>query len=180
MCRVRELTTAKVGTLLHISGQVVRTHPIHPELVSGAFICLECQTAVPDVEQQFKFTQVCVTPPQVFLFTSYLALPFTPPLHLSSLVLALLLSFSILPHLPFPLSASPYHLLLSFHPFYLTDPLYFSPSPSMPTPSTYWSYITLTHSTHPSTFHPSLLVFHFTPLISSSTPLPLLPFSLPL
>ena len=70
-CRVRELTTAKVGTLLRISGQVVRTHPVHPELVSGAFICLECQTAVPDVEQQFKFTQVCVTPPQVFLFTSY-------------------------------------------------------------------------------------------------------------
>jgi len=25
---------------------------------SGTFICLECQTVVPDVEQQFKFTQV--------------------------------------------------------------------------------------------------------------------------
>ena len=62
-CRVRELTTAKVGTLLRISGQVVRTHPVHPELVSGAFICLECQTAVPDVEQQFKFTQVGMVPP---------------------------------------------------------------------------------------------------------------------
>ena len=62
-CRVRELTTAKVGTLLRISGQVVRTHPVHPELVSGAFICLECQTAVPDVEQQFKFTQVGIVPP---------------------------------------------------------------------------------------------------------------------
>ena len=110
-CRIRELT--KVGTLLHISGQVVRTHPVHPELVSGAFICLECQTVVPDVEQQFKFIQVCVTPPQVFLFTSYLALPLTPPLHLSSsstLVFALLLSLSILPHLPFPLNA------LSFPP----------------------------------------------------------------
>ena len=35
MCRVRELTTAKVGTLLRISGQVVRTHPVHSELVSS-------------------------------------------------------------------------------------------------------------------------------------------------
>ena len=32
------------------------------EFVSGAFICLKCQTTVSDVEQQFKFTQVCVTP----------------------------------------------------------------------------------------------------------------------
>ena len=56
--RVRELSTAKIGTLLKISGQVVRTHPVHPELVSGSFLCLECQTLIPDVEQQFKFTQV--------------------------------------------------------------------------------------------------------------------------
>ena len=91
-------------------------------------------------------------------------LPFIFPLF-STLVLALFLSFSILPHLPFPLNASPYHLLLSFHPFYLADPLSFSPSPHHP----YWSYITLTHSTPPSTSHvpslPSCL-----PLISSSTP----------
>ena len=56
--RVRELTTAKIGSLLKISGQVVRTHPVHPELVSGSFLCLECQTLISDVEQQFKFTQV--------------------------------------------------------------------------------------------------------------------------
>ncbi|CAI8051165.1 Zygotic DNA replication licensing factor mcm6-B, partial [Geodia barretti] len=62
--KVRELTTAKIGTLLKISGQVVRTHPVHPELVSGTFLCLECQTQIPDVEQQFKFTQptVCQNP----------------------------------------------------------------------------------------------------------------------
>ncbi len=56
--RVRELTTTKIGSLLRISGQVVRTHPIHPKLVTGTFMCLECQTTIPDVEQQFKFTQV--------------------------------------------------------------------------------------------------------------------------
>ena len=162
MCRVRELTTAKVSTLLYmcISGQVVYTHPVHSELVSGAF--LECQTAVPDVEQQFKFTQVCVTPPQVFHH---------PP------------TWCFLSLLPFIFPRFPHLFLLSFSP----SPSYPTfHSPSMPSPSPlpphhpYWSYITLTHSTPPSTFHPSLLVFHFTPLISSSTPLPLLPFSLPL
>jgi len=43
---------------MRITGQVVRTHPVHPELVKGAFVCLECQTVVHDVEQQFKYTQV--------------------------------------------------------------------------------------------------------------------------
>lgn len=56
--RVRDLTSAKIGTLLKITGQVVRTHPVHPELVSGQFICLDCQTLIKDVEQQFKYTQV--------------------------------------------------------------------------------------------------------------------------
>ena len=36
----------------------MRTHPVHPELVSGTFICLDCQTVIKDVEQQFKYTQV--------------------------------------------------------------------------------------------------------------------------
>ena len=58
------MSTSKVGTLLRISGQVVRTHPVHPELTSGSFLCLECQTTIPDVEQQFKFTEptVCKNP----------------------------------------------------------------------------------------------------------------------
>lgn len=52
--KVRELTTARIGSLLRISGQVIRTHPVHPELVLGTFVCLDCQTVVPNVEQQFK------------------------------------------------------------------------------------------------------------------------------
>lgn len=62
--KVRNLTTAKIGTLIRISGQVVRTHPVHPELVSGTFTCLDCQTEVRDVEQQFKFTNptICRNP----------------------------------------------------------------------------------------------------------------------
>lgn len=62
--KVRELTTAKIGTLIRISGQVVRTHPVHPELVSGTFMCMDCQTEIRNVEQQFKYTQptICRNP----------------------------------------------------------------------------------------------------------------------
>jgi len=55
--KVRELSTQKIGTLTKICGQVVRTHPVHPELVCGTFTCLDCQTVVEGVEQQFKYTQ---------------------------------------------------------------------------------------------------------------------------
>lgn len=55
--KVRELSTAKIGTLIRISGQVVRTHPVHPELINGAFVCLDCQTEIRNIEQQFKVTQ---------------------------------------------------------------------------------------------------------------------------
>jgi len=62
--KVRGLTSQRVGTLIRITGQVVRTHPVHPELVSGVFTCADCQTVVSGVEQQFKYTQpsVCRNP----------------------------------------------------------------------------------------------------------------------
>uniref|UniRef100_A0A4W4H8G2 DNA replication licensing factor MCM6 n=1 Tax=Electrophorus electricus TaxID=8005 RepID=A0A4W4H8G2_ELEEL len=62
--KIRELTALRIGSLVRISGQVVRTHPVHPELVSGTFLCLDCQSVVKDVEQQFKYTQpsVCRNP----------------------------------------------------------------------------------------------------------------------
>ncbi|KPP62458.1 hypothetical protein Z043_119358 [Scleropages formosus] len=62
--RIRELSAGCVGTLLRISGQVVRTHPVHPELVSGTFLCMDCQSVIKDVEQQFKYTQpaICRNP----------------------------------------------------------------------------------------------------------------------
>ena len=56
--------SGRIGSLVRITGQVVRTHPVHPELVLGTFICADCQTSIPDVEQQFKFTQpsICRNP----------------------------------------------------------------------------------------------------------------------
>uniref|UniRef100_A0A914UPR7 DNA replication licensing factor MCM6 n=1 Tax=Plectus sambesii TaxID=2011161 RepID=A0A914UPR7_9BILA len=55
--KVRELTADKIGTLLRIAGQVVRTHPVHPELCRGTFVCDECSTLTKNIEQQFRYTQ---------------------------------------------------------------------------------------------------------------------------
>ncbi|XP_043482778.1 DNA replication licensing factor Mcm6 [Leptopilina heterotoma] len=62
--KLRELTTTKIGTLIRISGQVVRTHPVHPELISGTFVCVDCNAIIKNVEQQFKFTNptICQNP----------------------------------------------------------------------------------------------------------------------
>lgn len=52
--KVRELKSTKIGALVRMSGQVVRTHSVYPELLYGTFTCLDCQTVIPKVEQQFK------------------------------------------------------------------------------------------------------------------------------
>lgn len=56
--QIRQLTADKIGKLVRISGQIVRTHPVHPELCLGNFVCEDCGTTVADVPQQFKYTQV--------------------------------------------------------------------------------------------------------------------------
>ncbi|XP_043252206.1 DNA replication licensing factor Mcm6 [Colletes gigas] len=62
--KLRELNSAKLGTLIRISGQVIRTHPVHPELILGTFICTDCNGVIKNVEQQFKFTNptICHNP----------------------------------------------------------------------------------------------------------------------
>lgn len=55
--KLRDLSSTKIGALVKIQGQVVRTHSVHPELISGTFECGDCGTIVHNVEQQFKFTQ---------------------------------------------------------------------------------------------------------------------------
>lgn len=52
--KLRELNASKLGTLIRISGQVIRTHPVHPELVLGTFLCMDCNAVIKNVEQQFK------------------------------------------------------------------------------------------------------------------------------
>ncbi|KAK5622788.1 Zygotic DNA replication licensing factor mcm6-B [Crenichthys baileyi] len=62
--KIRELSSMRIGTLVKISGQVVRTHPVHPELVSGTFLCMDCQAVIKDVPQQFKYSSptICRNP----------------------------------------------------------------------------------------------------------------------
>ncbi|GAU93915.1 hypothetical protein RvY_05778 [Ramazzottius varieornatus] len=61
---VRALKSEKIGLLGKISGQVVRTHPVHPELTAGTFRCMECNTVNRNVLQQYKFTlpTICRNP----------------------------------------------------------------------------------------------------------------------
>ncbi|XP_054161330.1 DNA replication licensing factor MCM6-like [Oppia nitens] len=54
--KLRELRASKISSLVKIVGQVVRTHTVHPELISGTFECMDCGTEVANVEQQFKYT----------------------------------------------------------------------------------------------------------------------------
>ncbi|XP_033505526.1 DNA replication licensing factor MCM6 [Epinephelus lanceolatus] len=62
--KIRELSSMRIGTLVRISGQVVRTHPVHPELVSGTFLCMDCQAVIKDIPQQFKYSPptICRNP----------------------------------------------------------------------------------------------------------------------
>jgi len=55
--KLRDLRTNCIGKLMSIYGTVTRTTEVKPELQYGWFRCLECQSIVPGVEQQFKFTE---------------------------------------------------------------------------------------------------------------------------
>ncbi|VDN44525.1 unnamed protein product [Dibothriocephalus latus] len=62
--KIRELNAHQLGKLVKIRAQVVRSHPVHPELTSGTFKCSDCGIIIRNVEQQFKYTQpsVCFNP----------------------------------------------------------------------------------------------------------------------
>lgn len=53
---MRDLRGAHIGTLVKITGQVVRSSPVHPELLFGTFECEECATVMENVEQEFRYT----------------------------------------------------------------------------------------------------------------------------
>lgn len=54
---VRELTAEKIGAMVCINGQVVRTHSVHPELSRATFVCEDCGVTIRNVLQQFRYTQ---------------------------------------------------------------------------------------------------------------------------
>ena len=53
---IRELSCTRIGTLTRVSGQVVRTHSVHPELLVGCFECQDCLSEQ-YAQQQFRYTQ---------------------------------------------------------------------------------------------------------------------------
>ena len=55
--RVRQLRTEQIGKLVSISGTVTRTSEVRPELHLATFICEECNSVIPDVEQIFKYSE---------------------------------------------------------------------------------------------------------------------------
>lgn len=62
--KLRELHTSSCAKLVKVIGQVVRTHSVHPELISGTFECMDCGTEITNVEQQFKYSlpTICRNP----------------------------------------------------------------------------------------------------------------------
>ncbi|KAK5165535.1 MCM DNA helicase complex subunit mcm6 [Saxophila tyrrhenica] len=55
--RVRQLRTDQIGKLASISGTVTRTSEVRPELHLATFICENCNSVIPDVEQIFKYSE---------------------------------------------------------------------------------------------------------------------------
>ncbi|RDA92194.1 hypothetical protein CP533_5614 [Ophiocordyceps camponoti-saundersi (nom. inval.)] len=55
--RVRSLRAANIGSLLSISGTVTRTSEVRPELSLATFVCEDCRSVVPNVEQTFRYTE---------------------------------------------------------------------------------------------------------------------------
>lgn len=53
---IRDLFAVKIGTLTRVTGQVVRAHSVHPELIIGCFRCKDC-LAEQFTQQQFRYTQ---------------------------------------------------------------------------------------------------------------------------
>lgn len=62
--RLRDLKVEKIGKLVAFNGTITRTSEVRPELYLGAFRCLDCNTVVRGVEQQFKYSPpvICTNP----------------------------------------------------------------------------------------------------------------------
>ena len=63
-CTACASSAENIGQLTSFSGTVTRTSEVRPELLLGSFKCLECETEVPGVEQQCRYTtpSICLNP----------------------------------------------------------------------------------------------------------------------
>lgn len=79
---IRELKTERIGTLMSVSGTVTRTSEVRPELLYGSFVCEVCGGIVTEIEQQFKYTEVCLFFFSLLLFLYFPTAKSLPKSHL--------------------------------------------------------------------------------------------------
>lgn len=59
---IRDLKTTRVGYLIAVQGTITRTTQARPEQLLANFRCLECNTKIQNIPQQFKYTQPTICP----------------------------------------------------------------------------------------------------------------------
>lgn len=57
-----ELTSSHIGQLVEIVGTITRTSDVQPELILGTFKCASCGEVIPNVAQEYKFTEPASCP----------------------------------------------------------------------------------------------------------------------
>jgi len=55
--KIRDIRSGVLGDLVSFAGMVTRSSQVRPELVTGAFICKDCNAKIANVNQDFKFTE---------------------------------------------------------------------------------------------------------------------------
>ena len=55
--KIRQLRSMELGKLISINGTITRSSEVKPELIKGTFICKMCNSAIKNVEQQFRYTE---------------------------------------------------------------------------------------------------------------------------
>lgn len=54
---IRQIRSSNIGSLLSITGTVTRSSDVRPELILGTFKCKNCGTKIPNVTQNFQYTE---------------------------------------------------------------------------------------------------------------------------
>ena len=60
--KIRDLRSNVLGDLVSFVGTVTRTTQVRPELVTGSFICKDCNTKIPNITQEYKYTEPLFCP----------------------------------------------------------------------------------------------------------------------
>jgi len=59
---IRDIRAQFIGQMFCITGTITRTSDVRPELIKGSFKCKVCGTEIPNVSQNFQFTEPTVCP----------------------------------------------------------------------------------------------------------------------